>query len=270
MEVYIEFVIIDNFTIDFILLYLMYLFLGEKPKIKRIIVGTVVATAFAVLSPLIPLSQNAFLALKLVMSLVIVILSRWTFKRYILSVVLFYLLTFTFGGVVLGVFNLFNIDFANVDSFFILSDFPIGFLVGGIFLATILCVKGYHFAKKRHNKSSFYYDVTIYFRGMKKTLKGYYDSGNFLEDSVTGKGISVVYVRSIFDFLENVDFGTLDRIKFGSVGHVSDTLRLLEVDKIELYVDKKLHIINNGLIGLSYKPISDKGDFDILIGPMLF
>ena len=270
MEVYIEIVIIDNFIIDFILLYLMYIFLGEKPKTKRIVLGTIIATAFAVVSPMIVLSQNTFLCVKIAMSFLIVYLARLTLKRYIMATLLFYLLTFTFGGVVLGMFNILNIDFADVNSFFILSDFPIGVLVGGIFLATILCMKGYKFAKKRHSKSSFYYDVKIYFRGMEKTIKGYYDSGNFLEDRVTGKGISVVYIRSIFDFLENVDFGTLDRVKFRSVGQVSDSLRILEVDKIELYVDKKLHIIYNGLLGLSYQPISDKGDFDILIGPMLF
>lgn len=270
MEVYIEFVIIDNFTIDFILLYLMYKFLGEKPHIKKIILGTTIATIFAVASPMIALSQMAFFWLKIGMSFIIVYLSRLTFKRFFTAMVLFYLLTFTFGGVVLGIFNLFKIDFANIDSFFILSEFPVGFVVGGIFLATILTSKCYHFAKKRYNKSSFYYDVKITYKGMEKTVKGYYDSGNFLEDKITGKGISVVHIKSIFEFLENVDFGTLDRIKFGSVGQAEGSLRLLEVDKIELYVDKTLHIINNGLLGLSYKPISDKGDFDMLIGPMLF
>ncbi|MEG2002842.1 MAG: sigma-E processing peptidase SpoIIGA, partial [Clostridia bacterium] len=245
MEVYIEYVIIDNLIIDGIILYLTEKFTKDKVVWWKILSGAIVGTIFSVFSPYISLNKPLFLLAKFLLSVLMVSLARCKFKGLFRAILLFYLLTFTFGGVIIGLFYLVNIDFQTANELYYLLNFPIGILVGGVFLCIFLVVYGYRYSKKRRAMSTYIYDIEVFYKDKSKKLVGFLDSGNFLTDKVTGKPVLVTSIKSVMNLLENVDFSSLDKMKCSSISSKSEILRLFEVDKLVIYDGKKENIHNN-------------------------
>ncbi|MEG2002813.1 MAG: sigma-E processing peptidase SpoIIGA, partial [Clostridia bacterium] len=140
----------------------------------------------------------------------------------------------------------------------------------GVFLCIFLVIYGYRFGEKRRAMSTYIYDVEVFYKDKSKKLVGFLDSGNFLTDKVTGKPVLVTSIKSVMNLLENVDFSSLDKMKCSSISSKSEILRLFEVDKLVIYDGKKENIHSNILLGLSYRPVSNENNFDLLLNKDMF
>lgn len=270
MEIYIEYVIIDNLILDCILLYIMQKLMREKATWWKILIGGVFGTVFSVMTPYISLQKELFFLAKILISLLMVSFARLKFKGMFRAIMFFYLSTFTFGGVIIGVFYLLEIDFTSANALYYLLDFPIGIIVGGMLLGIILMIKGYKIAKRLRGNSKYLYDVEMFHMNKSVKAVGFLDSGNFLKDRITGKPILVASVKCLLPLIENVDFSRLDKMKVSSISSQSETIRILEIEKLVIYDGKQLNIHNNILLGLSYRPISRDDKFDLLLNKELF
>ena len=87
MNVYVEFVIIDNFVFDYLLLLLTF-YKDRKQINKRIIISSLFGTVFALVFPLLNLHELILFALKILLAFSMVAIAGKfiTFKEYILLI----------------------------------------------------------------------------------------------------------------------------------------------------------------------------------------
>ena len=113
MVVYIEYAILDNVIINYLLLSVTNKICNLNVNFKKIFFSSVVATIFSILKPLVTLNNILAILLKLIMGCVIIcILYKFKkFKHFLCVYLIFLSVTFLFGGFVIGILSIFNIKY---------------------------------------------------------------------------------------------------------------------------------------------------------------
>ncbi len=184
MEVIIEYVLIDNFCVDALLMWLSLKIL-KQPILKWGIVSVgIIGAGFACVSPLI--NDLIILPVKLGMAFFLAIISNFSLQKVWSRFLTFTAITFLFGGALMGFIG------ANVDTnngLFYISPIPIGAVIAMCVIFVLLC---YRFVKKLskivHNEVI---NLKICVRGKTKLVSSFVDTGNMLHSS---KGLPVVVV----------------------------------------------------------------------------
>ena len=154
------------------------------------IIGTVVAACY----PLMPTVWQFIIKIVLAFVLVAIMDKYTSIKDYIISLGLYVLLTYTLGGIVYGISNFIGVD---IKGYAVLGILTLSIIIMELVLWFVV-VK-----KSDHNKE--YCDVSIRYKGKTYWLKGFYDSGNTLTDTLTGKPIVLLSKAVVERFKEQQD-----------------------------------------------------------------
>ena len=191
MNVYIEYVLADNLVIDTLLLWLATVTLKIPYKKYRVLLGGAVGTACAVVSVFV--SGVWTYALKTLCLIVMCIVTVGFGKKLFWHILLTTAYTFVLGGAIVGLFNLFKVDYLDASGQFYQMRVPLFVYVLALALVVFLC-----------------YCIAVYVKQVKKiaphitkivvkldknyTLSGFCDSGNTL----THDGLPVCFVTKRF------------------------------------------------------------------------
>ena len=191
MNVYVEYVVLDNLVIDTLLLWAVALTLRISYKWWRLVLGGVVGAGTAVASTVVHgfwlyLVKAACL---LAMCVVAVGFGKKLFWHILLTVAY----TFVLGGAVTGLFNLFNIDYVNSDGQFYQMKVPLFVYVLAVFLVAFLCYSIVVYVKNAKKVSPYRVKVCIEL-DKSYTVDGFCDSGN----SLSYDGVPVCFVTKSF------------------------------------------------------------------------
>ncbi len=278
MVVYVEYVVLDNFTLTFLLAALSQKAVLLRVKKVRCFFAASVSTAVVLWYPFV----NGIVYLNLIRAGLWIILGLILFlktKRLIKGSVVFLLLTLVFGGIAFAINYIFSgsVEVALKKNFI---DFPLSILLLGsivfLFLAKkiILCVNKIRDANKG------VYEFTIDIFNKKLALKGFIDTGNRLYDERSGLPIVVVGIKSIMqsfsdEQLYNLLSGSGEKLQKGARYYEYCTLSgkskilLLRPDKFVLYLGKDKNILYDVMIGVSVSPTSDVIKYDAILPPAL-
>lgn len=265
MNVYVEYVIIDNFIFDYILLKLT--FKGESnPCKKRIFLGCLFSTFFAIIFPFIRLHELILLGLKIVLAFSTVAISGsfTSFKEYFLKVNKFVLLTFLFGGAIYGLFSLVEIDY---NFLYGTSDglFPLGLL---LLLGLILygvCNKLFAKLFQKRLIYPFTCECVLYCKGQILKTKAFLDSGNHLvfnnEYPVCIVSTQLAKRLVLGGFIEGRELGVLAVTTVAGQSRV----KIYEIEKMQIYFGDKANIYYNVKIGISEKSLNLSEEFHLIL-----
>lgn len=190
MIVYIEYVLLDNFIIDFLILYAVAKILKLRISKARFLLALVLAVGFAVITPFLNIAGALLFFVKLLMGAIIVgvAFKLIKVKQFILAYLCFVFATFLMGGICYGLQGFFSgmqiigtrIDYQ--------SDFPISLIFIGIGVF-YLGGKNIYFAlrQKKHNAR-----ICVVFCGHTLELLALVDSGNQLLDESTKRPITFI------------------------------------------------------------------------------
>ena len=191
MNVYIEYVILDNLVIDTLLLWAATITLKIPYKKFRVILGGAVGAACAVASVFV----TGFLTyvVKTVCLVSMCIVTVGFGKKLFWHILLTTAYTFVLGGAITGLFNLFKIDYLTSNGEFYQMRVPLFVYVLAVALVGFLC-----------------YSIAVYVKQIKKisphiakivvkldksyNLSGFCDSGNTLSHN----GLPVCFVTKKF------------------------------------------------------------------------
>ena len=175
MQVYIEYVILNNLLINALVLVLTLRFMRYKINKLAIFISSALGTVYAVFLPLYDY-LNIFI-FKIVLSLVMmaIVLGKCGLKKYILGSAIFYGLTFALGGCVTGLASMFSYELDDLSN----SLIPFYVALAGLTLVIAQKLIYKHIVLARR-KSRYEDTVVISANGKEITCKAYYDSGNKL------------------------------------------------------------------------------------------
>lgn len=174
MTIYVEYVIFNNFFIDYLVLYISALILKRHIAWWRFIFGAFIGAGYAVIAPLLPYPYD--IPLKLIALLIMcVAVSGFQPKAFAKYILVFTALTFALGGAVMGLANLSG----DINK---LINTPDKLSFGVVAIITIISVIAIKFALRWLNIKKVSGELLTVKLSASETCecKGFYDSGNRL------------------------------------------------------------------------------------------
>ena len=287
MVVYIEYVILDNFIIDLLLLWGTTKILKQKIIKFRLIFGALLGTVFAVFSPFFPIYGVWQIILKFFIGLAIMFIgiAPQKIKTLFLSFVIFLSLTFVAGGVCFGLAGMlgefiFGANFAAYS-----QDFPISIILVGLVALLYFSITIYNYFM--HSKSKLQNIVSLEIKHGQFSYKtqGFIDTGNQLFDKINGKPISIFSTKSFLKMFDNKyteidiinaklshntqfakEFSHTELIHIDTVSKIKNKHLTVVLDQLTISHQNKTIVQKEVIIALSNFE-TNKQQFDLILNP---
>ncbi len=275
MYIVLEYLLLENFIINFLILYINKILVKIQPKTKRIILGALIASFYSlvILYPRLKILTHPIS--KVIFSMLIILISYKYkgLKLFFKELLGFYLVSFVFAGATLGIYystgNMFSILNAKVD---ILNGFPFKYLIIGVLLSVIIVKSIFEYYNMRVLRDNYIVDIEIEYKNNVIKLKALLDTGHSLRDPFSNKSILVVEYELLKEYLPS---GVGDLILANSENNFAEIEYLLKdiQNDILLSIVPFKSVGRNGII-FTFKPDSvtinnmnkESKRFDILIG----
>ena len=258
MIIYIEYVLIDNFIIDYYLLSAAFALTGIKVKRGRLFLSALLGATTAIILPFISQNNLILVPLKVLIGVLMVALSYnfSSFRGVYIHFIIFFLYTAVVGGVMIALFNLFNIDYSK-EIFSATMLFPVSVVIKYL-------SKAINALYRKRDQIAYSVNVMLYKDQLKVKARGFFDTGNgaYHNDS------PVIFCtkKLIKPFLDNPLKLNPFYLKVETVSG-SDKKFAFNLDKIEIYYGDKLNIFNN--VALCVIDSGVDGLYDIILHPAL-
>ena len=272
MEVYVEYVIIDNLIINYLLLKVSVNLARLKSSFLRLSIASVVGTMVAVIVPLIkmPLLLTVFIKILLGIIMVLISVGFVGLSKLATAFGFFILFTALGGGVVIMVFYFAGVDYKAYFSLHYNSFIPIGITILIVFMLSKFTLKWVGGILKVRDIRPFLRKCVIISNGKKVVVSGFIDSGNRLIDNDSGLPI-IVASKELSKKLEGLEIMKLPvkSLRFSTVSGES-VMKIYIVDKLVVYTGVKMNIYKRVFIAKSSVEFEKGGDYDILLSPSMF
>lgn len=248
MQVYIELAVLENFCMDFTLLYAAKAVVKNPVSKKRIAVAAAFGACFAVAFPLFGLDAVWSVVVKIASGGALCFIAGWrkSFKQFLKFSGVFLAFTALLGGALIGIFSLTGLGYSGGGGY-ILSSVPIGIpMFGGLII--ILGAKKLAARLKKSHKDSV--TCRIYAGQSQVTVKGFFDSGN----KVYSRGAPVCVIDAAVAEKLIGDSRIKEDVKIHTVAG-SDTIRIFTADKIEIDFGEKTDTLKGVKMGISPQKI---------------
>ncbi len=277
MTVYIEYVILDNLIIDFLIVFMLQTALKTHFGKWNWVLVLVEGITFAIITPLFTLNTYLMLLIKWVYSICMVLSLRKyaNFKQFVIHYLIFLSLTFVLGGVCYALLNALNIPYN--DTGIVLNGYavPISLLILLAFVYVYLMIKLIKYYHKRKSCLPYYYDIVLTIAGKDHYIRGYLDSGNRLYDNVDGKPVAVLSFGTfckIFDdfpfhklLLSNVTSDQLEGAHYIKVNSVDVSKQMLVFTAERMQIQYGGKTIDNRNVSLGVSTKNFGGAFECLL-----
>lgn len=249
MQVYVELAVLENFCMDFTLLYAAKVAVKNPSPFWRILIAAVLGAAFAVVFPLFKLGAVWSVVVKIASGFLICLVAGKFkgFKSYLKFSFAFLAFTAILGGALIGIFSLAGLDYAAGEGF-ILSKIPIGIPLFGALLIIIGAKK---LASRLKKSSKEVVTVRFFVGNNSAEVKGFFDSGNKVY--CRGAPVSIIPQEVAAKIVDE------SRIKDGVKIHTvagSKIIKIFTADKIEIDFGEKKNNYNGVKIGISSQRIN--------------
>ena len=248
MSVYVELAFLENFCMDFTLLYCAKLVAKNRAGWKRISVASALGACFAVVFPLFGLSAVWSVVVKIISGLLLCLVAgRYkSLKSYVKLTSAFLVFSAVLAGALIGIFSLAGIAYEEGGGF-ILSSVPVGIPLFG---ALLLIIAARVIKNKFSKGSKKEVPCRIYAGEYSVNLTGFFDSGNKVYHK--GVPVSVIPENSAKKIVDTE--GIIDGVKIHTVAG-SKIIKVFTADRLEVDFGDKVQIYKGVKIGVSVAPI---------------
>ena len=292
MTVYLDIVFLENLLMNYIIIYASGVAIKAEVKKLRLFIASSVGAIYTIVMYLdvIPIYSNFIM--KIVLSIVIVYISfkPKTVKKLIKEIVIFYLVSFVFGGCVFALMYFLKPQMAEIRNGVFVGAYPLKVAIIGGMIAFIIIQASFKIVKTKISKKDMIYDMEIIINKKTVKIKALLDTGNLLKDPLTGLAVIVVEHKSLYtiipkDILDNIskiiggDIVDLSKneefnkiisrfriIPFSSLGKQNGLLLGIKADGINILVDEKTEHIKNAIIGIYDKSLTKNGIYSAIFG----
>lgn len=284
MKIYIEYVLIDNLVINFLLLLCVAKCLRLKHKWWVLILSSAVGTCAAVLLPLIKIAAAWQYLIKILTGIFMLLIAFnfKSFNRFCLGLITFLSFTFLMGGACIGIIGLFGQNINSLIARGYDASVPIGLIIGVVAVYVALTVQIARFIYRRRDALNFIGRVKVTFGGKSVEFDGFIDSGNRLFDHVTGLPVIIVSTSAVKNILTrellvSINSATSNPnrrlknahfIQFSTLSGDGKPMLVFEPDCVELNLAGK-HTVSRVMIGLTHSQFSDAAHYDALLHPSM-
>ena len=292
MTVYLDVVFLENVLMNYIIIFATGVVLKDECKKWRIFAGSLVGAVYTIVMYLniIPIYSNFFMKLLLSIVIVYVAFKPRSVKRLIKDLVVFYLVSFVFGGCVFALMYFLKPQMAQIRNGVFVGAYPLKVAIIGGIVAFIFLQISFKIVKTKISKKDMIYTVEVNLNGKSTQVKALLDTGNLLKDPITSlpvvvieqKSLSSVIPENVLNNIDKILGGDIDEltkdkefsktisrfrmIPFSSLGKQNGLLLGIKADNVNIISDEKTKIINNAIIGIYDKSFTKNGAYTAIFG----
>jgi len=191
MVFYIEFVVLDNIVMDYLIFYFMGFTCKYKFKKIRLFIACILGVLCAFFMPYLISLRWLLIMYKIVFSIAIVLSLRQykNLKTFVFYLGIFWLYTFVLGGVILGMLNLFSINYSLNGVFMYNFELPISILLILAVVMVWLLKNVIKAIRVQLQTSNYMYKIKLIDGDNSVVATGFLDSGNNVQKGSSGVNI---------------------------------------------------------------------------------
>ncbi|WP_427338505.1 sigma-E processing peptidase SpoIIGA [Caloranaerobacter sp. DY30410] len=293
MYVYAEYLILENFIINFIILYVTKRFTRTETTRLRLTLAALIGAVYTLVVFYPKLSFMVNFTMKLTVSILIVVVAfnPITLKKFLKLIATFYIVSFVFAGSALALFYLIDVDSYIGNGIFYIKDFPIKILVFAIVTSWILIKYTWSYIYGKISKDKILVPITISLKNREVHIIALVDTGNSLKDPLTDTPVIIVQfsaikkilpektkkffemhdvkdLRLILPFLQELGQDLKIRvIPFKTIGQENGVLFGFKPDKV--IIKDQDRAITNIIVGIYNDKLSNDNKYEALLHPEL-
>ena len=292
MTVYLDIVFLENILMNYIIIFATGVAVKEKLSKVRILISSAIGAIYTIIMYLniIPIYSNFIMKLVLSIAMVYIAFKPKTFKKLIKNLIIFYLVSFVFGGCVFALMYFIQPQLAQIRNGVFVGAYPLKVaLIGGLISFAIIQIS-FKIVKTKLSKKDMIYQIEITINNKSIKTKALLDTGNLLKEPITGLPVVVTEHTSLYSVLpteilnntEKILGGDTDElmkndefskiisrfrmIPFSSLGIQNGLLLGIKADSISIEIDEKIENINNVIIGIYDKSFTKNGAYSAIFG----
>ena len=295
MTIYIDIIIVENLIMNYIILYATGLISKSKISYSRIFLASSIGSIYAIMEYISRLNIYSNIFVKIILSIVIIYIAFYpqNVKSLLKKLVLFYLTTFTFGGVATYLIYVLKPQNIIIKNGMYVGTYVLKVIFIGAIVGTVILIIAFKFAKNKITKKDMICKVKIKLNGKEIVLDTMVDTGNMLKEPLTGNPVVVVEKTSLYDLMpkeilnktelilggdfgkipENIKNEYISRLKiipFSSLGKQNGMLIGIKPERLEVINEQSEERKDNAIIGIYNKSLTKRGEYNALIGIDLY
>lgn len=248
MVVFIEYVLIDNFVIDYLLLKFTLKILKIRVSTIRLIICGIVGAVEALVFPLVNFNSAFVFPLKILCGLLLSLIctKHRTVKEFYITSFVFLALTFATGGFIYGIYGLFGIRLSTEVSIAVII-LPVYFVI-----KTIYKVLTYTSSKQTEKNNIYRCEISV--NNICIDCVGFMDTGNSME--VNGCPVIICNRKFFLRFFKGAKIPALSKTEcVTAIG--KKHIIVCDVDFLKIYYGQEQHTFNNVKLGVVSNRIGD-------------
>lgn len=205
MSIFIEYILIDNIVMDYIILRLMEMTVGVRfGKLHKWFV-CILGGVFALIMPLIMYNKLLLFLYRITTSIILVLcIKKYNkLKSFFVYYLMFFAYTFFAGGVCLGVIELLGIDYTMSSVVMYKFDFPFGVFAIVLIIILRIMSKVIKVIKTKLKIGSFVRRISLSNGECSVHTNAFIDSGNRV--SFRGEGVSIISINAFMKLYKDID-----------------------------------------------------------------
>lgn len=286
MVIYLDIVFFENIAMNYLILSATGIISKVRAKPFRMLLSSAFGGLYSIINYVISINQIQSIILKILISIIIIKIAFNPLKIKFLfkELILFYLVSFTFGGIAFMLLYFINPKNIISENGILIGTYPLKIALISAFFGCIIIISVTQIIKDRLSKKSMLCDIEIFYNGKVEKVKSMIDTGNLLKEPITKEDVIIVEKGSlrnlvdneILDNIENIVSGKwIDTnsiysykfkiIPFSSLGNQNGILLGFKPDYVRV-IDENAIVRNDTIIGIYNGKLSKTNLYSSLVG----
>ena len=291
MTIYIDIVIIENLIMNYIILCATGIVSKNKIRHLRLIMASLLGAIYSVVAYMKILEIYSNIVLKILLSVIIVYIAYnpQTVKKLWKTLVMFYLVSFVFGGVAFSLIYIVKPQDILMKNGLFLGTYPLKTIILGAIVAFAIIIIAVKIIRKKFTTKDMICDIEIMLNNKKINTKALIDTGNMLKEPITNTPVVVVekillyecIPKEILNNINQIIGGDLEKIPqqiqsqyisklklipFSSLGKQYGMLLGIKVQQIKIIKESEEITKENIIVGIYQQSLTKNGEYQALMG----
>lgn len=286
MTLYVDIIFLENIFMNSIILLATGVILKTQTRIWRNLLSSTIGSIYAIIIYVsdIQIYSNVFLKIILSCAIVYIAFKPPNIKSFFKHIVIFYLTSFTFGGVAFALLYFVRPQDILFQEGVLIGTYPIKMILAGGIVGFIIVTISFKNIKGKLSRKDMYCNLNFSINDKKLSITAIIDTGNLLKDPITKMPVVVVeseelvnvFPRNILENISNIingrdielgDYASKIRvIPFKSLGKENGLLLGIKIDEIEVEYQDILYKHRDVIVGIYNGSLSKNGRYTGLVG----
>ena len=291
MTIYIDIVIIENLIMNYIILCATGIVSKNKIRYLRLIMASLLGAIYSVVAYMKILEIYSNIVLKILLSVIIVYIAYnpQTVKKLWKTLVMFYLVSFVFGGVAFSLIYIIKPQDIIMKNGLFLGTYQLKTIILGAIVAFAIIIIAVKIIRKKFTTKDMICDIEIMLNNKKINTKALIDTGNMLKEPITNTPVVVVekillyecIPKEILNNINQIIGGDLEKIPqqiqsqyisklklipFSSLGKQNGMLLGIKVQQIKIIKESEEITKENIIVGIYQQSLTKNGEYQALMG----